>query len=131
MAQGVVEKICRHLAEPHPIAGNHHGRTVAKVAVLQADLRRMGPGSEAVKRPCHQVTQVHRFNRQRQFAGIGQRQRAQVVHQAVEQDRLLVNGFEVFGRQRKDAVLQGLDRALDAAERRAQFVGDVGHQIAP
>ena len=68
---------------------------------------------------------------QRKVSGFGLGQGTQVLHQAAQQQRLLVDRVQPFGCQREDAILQGFHCALDGGQRRAQFVGHVGHQIAP
>ena len=65
-----------------------------------------------------------------QVARLGFSEHAEVVHQAVEVQSLAVHCFQIIGVGRKQAILHGFDVALDVGEGSAQFVGDVGHQIA-
>ena len=61
-------------------------------------------------------------------AGLGERQRAQVVDQAAQDPGLLEDQREVVGVGRIDAVEDRLEVALDHGERRPELVADLGQQ---
>ncbi|MEZ4639121.1 MAG: hypothetical protein R2856_29850 [Caldilineaceae bacterium] len=63
---------------------------------------------------CRHLSQIHRSAVQGQLPRFGIGQCAQVFDKTVEQQHLLVDRFEVVGREGEDAVLHRFNRPLDA-----------------
>ncbi len=86
-----------------------------------------GQGAEDVGHVGHHVFHGQMLHDQGQTAGLGLGQLVEVLDQPGEDTGFVVDGGDLGLLQGVDAVEQGLEIALDHAERGAQFVGDVGH----
>ena len=66
----------------------------------------------------------------RELSRFGEGESLQVVDEAGEESRFIQCVVEVFGRGLIDAIHDAFEVALNDVERRAEFVGDVGGEVA-
>ena len=128
VAQSVDQQIAQHLLQPVGI--RLHGRQSGGQVRDQFDplLRRLG--TEVACGPLDQLLHLGRLFLDGQLPRLNQGQFPQIFHQTGEEHTLLVDGGDILGRGREDAIQQSLQVALNDAERGAQLVGDVGHHVA-
>lgn len=128
VAQGVRQQVVQHLPDPNGIGPDR------RQIVRQRDGERHPLGRrqflEEGRNALDDRPDRHRPEIQAQLAGLGQRQLAQISDQAVQDERFVVEGRDLGLLQRVDIVQDRAQVALDHAKRRAQLVGDVGHQPA-
>ena len=130
VAYAVRDQIAQHLVQPARVAV--YGERFSRFDLdSQFHAGGLGQRPEAGGDVRQQVGHVYRLPAQRQLAGFGEGQGAEIVHQPRQRPRFLQGGLDVVRRRRIDRVENALQIALDDVQRRAQFVGDVRRQIAP
>ena len=96
----------------------------------QGDLARLGLGRVGGRPGGPAACGATAVALHRQLAGVGQREGAQIVDQALELLGFVVHRLEAGRGRLEHAVAQRLDVAGDDGQRRAQVVGDVGGHLA-
>ena len=129
MAQRVGDQVGDDLADTLGIGIN---RPQAGVQVQLQDLvLALGLEVKAGDDAAQQIGQVGRLTLQLQLASLGLGQGAQIIHQPRQHKRLFLQRSEGIWRRFEHAIQQGLQVTADDRQRRAQFVGDIGHHVAP
>lgn len=128
MAQGIGNEIGQHLIEP-VIVGGELLIGVCDVR-FQINAEGCGLGGETRSDVRYQVGEQEAGRVKRKLSRFGEGEGLQVVHEAGEQLSFIQCSVDVFGRRLIDAVHDAFEVALDDVERRAEFVGDVGGEVA-
>ena len=128
MTQGVAHQIVEHLPQSLWVAS--HRWQINLRLTLQCNRRFFSGQTGCFDNADHQIAHVYRAHLQSQLSGVSQREQSQVVHQPLQQQRLLVDRRHVGLVQGMHAVQHRLQAAPHDAERRAQLVSNVGDQVA-
>ncbi len=78
----------------------------------------------------YQIGEQEAGGMKRELSRFGEGESLQVVDEAGEESRFVQCVVEVFGRGLIDAIHNAFEVALNDVERRAEFVGDVGGEVA-
>jgi trehalose 6-phosphate synthase len=124
--QRVGEQVRDQLVQPVRVGEHRAGGQPA----VQRDARRLEAAGQAVGRRGGQAGQVAALPRQVERGGVGGGQRLQVTHHPRQPQDLVAQRAELGEGGFGHAVEQGLVTRLQDGDGGAQFVGDVGDQVA-
>ncbi len=127
VAQRIGKQILQDLHQPRPVGLHEQWRTGQGAG--QRDSLGLGQRRKEFDGILHQGRHIDRTQRQRQLARLGLRQLVQVVDQAVQMARLVIEAGDLRLVQRVDIVQDRTQVALQHGERRAQFVRHVGQHV--
>ena len=99
-------------------------------ARLQVNAEGRGLGGKTRSEIRYQIGEQEAGGMKRELSRFGEGESLQVVDEAGEESRFIQCVVEVFGRGLIDAVHDTFEVALNDMERRAEFVGDVGGEVA-
>ncbi len=125
----VREQVRQHLPDAVRVDRDDDGRR--REVQVECHALCLGDGVAACGESAQGRCEVCRLAPEDEFAGVGKRERPQVVDEVLEEQGLILERGDLGLCQRVQAVQEGLEVGLQNGERVAQLVRDVGNQPTP